>query len=210
MKKKIFGIILALLLTMTLFGCELFQNSPSITIKYETNGGSAIADTSVKVSNVSDFKLPANPTKEGYVFESWYLDSSFENKFENINISEGALTLYAKWVEESAPIEDAVINGNGGWGTNPRTVLAQRKDGVVLFLVIDGNGVNKYNWSGRGGVTMNELVEILERYGAYNAVNMDGGASTTLVINNELINHPCGYADWADNQRLLPNAWMFK
>ena len=106
--------------------------------------------------------------------------------------------------------ESATIGGNGGWGTNPRTVLAQRKDGIVLFLVVDGNGVNSYNWSGRGGVTMNELVEILERYGAYNAVNMDGGASTTLVINHELINHPCGYNAANNYQRWLPNAWMFK
>ena len=104
----------------------------------------------------------------------------------------------------------ATINGNGGWGVNPRTVLAQRKDGVVLFLVVDGNGVNNYNWSGRGGVTMNELVEILERYGAYNAVNMDGGASTTLVVNKELLNHPCGYNSATRHQRALPNAWMFK
>lgn len=104
----------------------------------------------------------------------------------------------------------ATINGNGGWGINPRTVLAQRKDGIVLFLVVDGNGVNSYNWSGRGGVSMNELVEILERYGAYNAVNMDGGASTTLVINHELINHPCGYNPSTNYQRWLPNAWMFK
>ena len=57
---------------------------------------------------------------------------------------------------------------------------------------------------------MNELVEILERYGAYNAVNMDGGASTTLVINHELINHPCGYNAANNYQRWLPNAWMFK
>jgi len=37
--------------------------------------------------------------------------------------------------------ESATINGNGGWGINPRTVLAQRQDGIVLFLVIDGNGL---------------------------------------------------------------------
>lgn len=104
----------------------------------------------------------------------------------------------------------ATINGNGGWGINPRTVLAQRKDGIVLFLVVDGNGVNSYNWSGRGGATMEDLIVILERYGAYNAVNMDGGASTTLVINNELVNHPCGTNPQRQYQRRLPNAWMFK
>lgn len=102
----------------------------------------------------------------------------------------------------------ASISGNGGWGINPRTVLAQRQDGIVLFLIIDGNGANKYNWSGRGGASMEDVLVILERYGAYNAVNMDGGASTTLVINNELKNHPCGYS--ATGERRLPNGWMFK
>ena len=102
----------------------------------------------------------------------------------------------------------ASISGNGGWGINPRTVLAQRKDGIVLFLVVDGNGANKYNWSGRGGVSMADLIVILERYGAYNAVNMDGGASTTLVIENQLKNHPCGYSQ--TGERRLPNGWIFK
>ena len=102
--------------------------------------------------------------------------------------------------------KSAQIFGNGGWGINPRTVLAQRQDGIVLFLVVDGNGQNKYDWNGRGGVDMNGLIEILERYGAYNAVNMDGGASTTLVVEGKLYNKPCGYS--ATGERTLPNGWL--
>ena len=102
--------------------------------------------------------------------------------------------------------KSAQISGNGGWGINPRTVLAQRQDGIVLFLVVDGNGQNKYDWNGRGGVDMNGLIEILERYGAYNAVNMDGGASTTLVVEGKLYNKPCGYS--ATGERTLPNGWL--
>lgn len=102
----------------------------------------------------------------------------------------------------------ATINGNGGWGINPRTVLAQRKDGIVLFLVIDGNGANRYNWSGRGGATLNDVIEILERYGAYNAVNMDGGASTNLIIKDKLWNNPCAIS--STGERELPNGWMVK
>ena len=37
---------------------------------------------------------------------------------------------------------------------------------------------------------MNDLIEIMERYGAYNAANLDGGASSQLAINGELINNP--------------------
>lgn len=102
--------------------------------------------------------------------------------------------------------KSAQISGNGGWGINPRTVLAQRQDGIVLFLVVDGNGQNKYNWNGRGGIDMNGLIEILERYNAYNAVNMDGGASTTLVVEGKLYNKPCGYS--TTGERLLPNGWI--
>ena len=68
----------------------------------------------------------------------------------------------------------AKIKGTGGSGMNPRTVIAQRKDGIVLFLVVNGYG-QKLSYKGRGGVYLNDLIKILERYNAHNAVNMDGG-----------------------------------
>jgi exopolysaccharide biosynthesis protein len=98
----------------------------------------------------------------------------------------------------------AIANGNGGLGVANRTAIAQRKDGIVLFLVIDGRGANNSK-----GIDMNGLIEILTRYKAYNAANLDGGGSSTLVINNQLINNPRGY--YGDNwERPLPNAWIVK
>ena len=61
------------------------------------------------------------------------------------------------------------VVGNGGWGTAPRTAIAQRKDGIVLFLVIDGRTASK------PGADMDDLIDILLDYGAYNAANLDGG-----------------------------------
>lgn len=103
---------------------------------------------------------------------------------------------------------EANVGGNGGWGTNPRTALAQRKDGIVLFLVVDGNGYNS-DWSLRGGVGLADLIDILKKYGAYNAVNLDGGASTTLVVNNEVYNNPCSGSS-PTGEREIPNGWIFK
>ena len=98
----------------------------------------------------------------------------------------------------------ATIKGNGGLGVANRTVIAQRKDGIVLFLVIDGRGANNSK-----GIDMNGLIKILKRYKAYNAANLDGGGSSTLVIDNKLINNPRGY--YGDNwERPLPNAWIIK
>ncbi len=39
--------------------------------------------------------------------------------------------------------KSSFINGNGGYGVHPRTAIAQRKDGIVLFLVIDGRSLKK-------------------------------------------------------------------
>ncbi len=97
----------------------------------------------------------------------------------------------------------AIVKGNGGWGVASRTALAQRKDGIVLFLIIDGRQPG-YSL----GVNMNELTNILVKYKAYNAVNLDGGASSSLVINNKIINKPC--ANSVTGERWIPNAWMLK
>ena len=76
------------------------------------------------------------------------------------------------------------IKGNGGWGQAPRTAIGQRKDGIVLFLVIDGRMV------GRPGADMVDLTEMMQKYGAYNAANLDGGTSCGLVVKGKLINDP--------------------
>ncbi len=76
------------------------------------------------------------------------------------------------------------VLGNGGWGEAPRTAIAQRQDGIVLFLILDGRTASK------PGADMNDLIEILQKYGAYNAANLDGGTSSVLVVNNRIVNDP--------------------
>lgn len=76
------------------------------------------------------------------------------------------------------------VLGNGGWGTAPRTAIGQRKDGIVLFLVIDGRTVKK------PGADMNDLIEIMQKYGAYNAANLDGGTSSVMYVDGKIINDP--------------------
>ena len=76
------------------------------------------------------------------------------------------------------------VLGNGGWGTAPRTAIGQRQDGIVLFLVIDGRTASK------PGADMDDLIEIMKNYGAYNAANLDGGTSSVLAINGTIVNDP--------------------
>lgn len=69
------------------------------------------------------------------------------------------------------------------WGRSPRVAIAQRKDGVVLFLVIDGENYID-------GASLSDMIEVLQKYGAYNAANLDGGHSSSLSINGKLHNNP--------------------
>ena len=100
----------------------------------------------------------------------------------------------------------ATFKGNGGWGIANRSAIGQRQDGIVLLLVIDGRQ------KGSAGISMPGLVEIFQKYKAYNAANLDGGGSSalyvkkTLTSKGELINNPVGYG--YSGERRLPNAWM--
>lgn len=67
-------------------------------------------------------------------------------------------------------------------GLNPRTAIGQRSDGAVLFLVIEGRQVFS------AGATVEDLVNIMLDFGAVNASNLDGGSSSTLLYNGEIIN----------------------
>lgn len=99
--------------------------------------------------------------------------------------------------------EPSFIRGNGGWGDAPRSAIGQRKDGIVLFLVMDGRDYA----NGILGADMVDMTEILMNYGAYNAANLDGGTSSGLVVNGNLINKPVNGV--GQNQtRAIPNAWI--
>ncbi len=96
--------------------------------------------------------------------------------------------------------EPAAISGNGGWGYAPRTAIGQKKDGTVLFLIIDGRSAVSV------GATMRDILNIMLEFDAYNAANLDGGSSTVLMHNDVVINNPSG-SD-SDGMRFLPNAWL--
>jgi len=67
------------------------------------------------------------------------------------------------------------IPGEWGGGRAPRTVLGISQDGARLILMtIDGRGFSV-------GATLNEAAHYIRQFGAYNAINLDGGGSTTMA-----------------------------
>jgi len=94
-----------------------------------------------------------------------------------------------------------VVEDSAGWGLQPRTVIGQCKNGVVLMLVVDGRQVG-YSI----GATMEDCADILLQYGAVTAGACDGGSSSVIGYNGEVINKPC--ARDMPTGRYLPNAWL--
>ncbi len=78
---------------------------------------------------------------------------------------------------------ERVPTGSGG-GVNPRSAIGQRSDGAMLLLVIDGRQPASL------GATVSDLEDVMLSYGAVNAANLDGGSSSVLYYEGELINSP--------------------
>ncbi len=93
--------------------------------------------------------------------------------------------------------EAAEISGSGS-GINPRSVIGQRADGAVLLLAIDGRQAHSL------GATYKDCINVMLEHGAINAANLDGGSSTTLVYNNEIINNCAAL----HGTRYLPTAFV--
>lgn len=95
---------------------------------------------------------------------------------------------------------DKVIEGSSGWGLQPRSVIGQAENGVVMFFVVDGRQVG-YSL----GATMGDCADVLEEYGAVNAGACDGGSSSVLAYEGEILNEP---STNMPTGRYLPNAWV--
>ena len=68
---------------------------------------------------------------------------------------------------------------------HPRTAVGFSRDSTTLFiLTVDGRSENS------GGMTLGELANMMRKLGAWQAMNFDGGGSTTMVIEGAVVNKP--------------------
>lgn len=69
-------------------------------------------------------------------------------------------------------------------GRAPRTALGLLDNGKVIMLAVDGRQEKSI------GMTLNELAEFLQKLGTTQAINFDGGGSTAMVLDDNLVNNP--------------------
>lgn len=67
---------------------------------------------------------------------------------------------------------------------HPRTAVAKLKDGKFLMMTVDGRSESS------GGLGLQDLAEYLLSLGAVDAMNLDGGGSTTMFLDGRVVNSP--------------------
>lgn len=69
-------------------------------------------------------------------------------------------------------------------GRAPRTALGITKDGKALLVVVDGRSRSSV------GYTLLELARFMLEQGAVEAMNLDGGGSSQMIIGSQIVNAP--------------------
>lgn len=145
----------------------------------------------------------------------FYLDAAKTTKLHVVGIDADGKMIAGKYSAEELlkmKMSEAVtfsprfiVNGEGqiknaadGWGVAPRTAMAQTADGTIMFAVIDGRQTHSI------GATLYEIQQLFLERGAIIAANLDGGSSTVLVKDNQIINKPSSEY----GERYLPTAWL--
>lgn len=104
-------------------------------------------------------------------------DTGFEDAFDVLGGG-------ARLLEEG---EVAVPDGChvGSCHADPRTGIGVQDDGRLLLVVVDGRRPTRSI-----GLTTRAFARLMRRLGAKHAVNLDGGGSSTMVVEGEVVNRP--------------------
>jgi exopolysaccharide biosynthesis protein len=101
-------------------------------------------------------------------------------------------------VTADAPVREGTISRNAET-RHPRTAVGFSRDSSTLILLtVDGHAESE------GGVTLGALAERMKALGAWEAMNFDGGGSTTMVIDGRVVNRPSDRT----GERAVGNALM--
>ena len=152
-------------------------------------------DTGIVIRNGVVFR--DEPARAGLVF---YEDGSVEVYDETETTAEDLLAAGA-WntlsfgpaiVEDGAVVDgietvevDTNVGNHSIQGDQPRTAVGVIDENHLVFVVVDGR---QEGYS--AGVTLTELADIMVDLGATTAYNLDGGGSSTMYFNGEVVNQP--------------------
>ena len=82
--------------------------------------------------------------------------------------------------------DEEVFFGSTIPNIHPRTAAGYRNNGELVLLVVDGRQIDSR------GVDLQELAILMHDLGCVEAINLDGGGSSAMVVDGKLLNRPAG------------------
>ncbi|MGQ7688270.1 phosphodiester glycosidase family protein [Streptococcus suis] len=121
-----------------------------------------------------------------------YAEGSFEIVYEDEVtaqelIDKGVVNLLAfgpSLVEDGEIVVDTSTEVGRAMASNPRTAIGIIDENHYIIVVADGRTTESE------GLSLYQMAEIMKEYGATTAYNLDGGGSSTLYFNGQVINNP--------------------
>jgi len=135
--------------------------------------------------------------------EKWDSSANWESKIKATDVMlTGPLLL---WQGNPQPLDTGEFN----YARNPRSAIAFVGKKHVLFITVDGRNEQS------AGMSLPELTSIMKWLKAQQGVNLDGGGSTTLWINNQpgngVVNYPSDNKKWDhEGQRKVANVVLVR
>lgn len=149
-------LLLVLILGVCLVACGE-EDEVSFTVTFDTQGGSEVAPIIIGSGNA--ITLPENPTKEGYIFDGWYIEKELLNKFVEIQTISDNITLYAKWACDHTPVTDAEVDADCENTGLTEGSHCSKCDEVLVEQQIISAG-HQYNWVDEIPATCTDYGEI--------------------------------------------------
>jgi exopolysaccharide biosynthesis protein len=141
--------------------------------------------------------------EKGLSIKKWDGTADWENKLPAPNVMvSGPLLILNNEVQK---LDSVAFNTN----RHPRTAVGIKANGNVVLLTVDGRRKESM------GMTMNELTKVMKWLGCEDAINLDGGGSTTLWVknfgDNGVVNYPSDNKMWDhEGERGVANVIFIK
>ena len=168
-------------------GCRLATNAAPFNME------TGACDCGVYISNgeilgSGGWKPSFSVTGDG---RQWVIGTLNASVAASLNVSQ-SLTGFGWLVRDGA---NAIAADKPNMEIAPRTAIGISRAGELLLLEVDGCEPQRHcRWE--IGKTEHAMAELLLQHGAYHAINLDGGGSSSFVVNGTVRNHPTDLDLW--------------
>ena len=161
-------------------GLRYFINRGAFGIKKD--GLVDIAWCSTKNDSIFEWKRPLE-NRPGYPVDSLnFSNATHWDIMDGIHggpvlINEGKINI---------TVEEEVFFNTPIAGVQPRSAIGYTKDNQLIMMVVDGRQKDSR------GVYLEELAILMKQFDCFESLNLDGGGSSAMIVEEQLMNKPSG------------------